>query len=129
MTFLEIARQSAIQCGVAATQAINTALPSVVGAQGSGSVGRIIGWVNDAWTDIQMDHDDWDWMRSSNILGQGVSFQTVNGQASYPLGTGPGTVGVGVEQNLVPAQRVSDPAYRSSFPGFQLLDRFVEPEN
>jgi len=30
-------------------------------------------------------------------------------------------VGVGVEQNLVPAQRVSDPAYRASFPGFQLL--------
>jgi peptide/nickel transport system substrate-binding protein len=30
-------------------------------------------------------------------------------------------VGVGVEPNVVPAQRVSDPAYRASFPGFQLL--------
>jgi peptide/nickel transport system substrate-binding protein len=30
-------------------------------------------------------------------------------------------VGVAVEPNVVPAQRVSDPAYRASFPGFQLL--------
>lgn len=33
-------------------------------------------------------------MRSSSLLGAGVSFQTVDGQASYPLGTGPGTVGI-----------------------------------
>ncbi len=95
MTFLELARQAAINCGVASTQAINTALPTVVGA--TGSLGRIVGWVNDGWTDIQMDHEDWSWMRSSNILGQGVSFLTIAGQASYPLGTGPGTVGVDVE--------------------------------
>jgi hypothetical protein len=31
-------------------------------------------------------HDDWDWMRSSNLLGAGASFQTNAGQASYPLG-------------------------------------------
>jgi hypothetical protein len=80
---------------VASGSAIQTALPTVVGA--TGSLGRIVGWVNDAWTDIEMDHDDWDWMRSSNLLGAGVSFQTIPGQASYPLGTGPGTVGVGVE--------------------------------
>jgi peptide/nickel transport system substrate-binding protein len=30
-------------------------------------------------------------------------------------------VGVGIEPNLVPAQRAADPAYRSSFPGFQVL--------
>jgi hypothetical protein len=96
MNFLQIAQQAAIQCGVASGSAITTALPTVVGA--TGSLGRIVGWCNDSWTDIEMDHDDWDWMRSSNILGQGVSFQTINGQASYPLGVGPGTVGVGVEQ-------------------------------
>jgi hypothetical protein len=95
MNFLQIAQQAAIQCGVASGSAIQTALPTVVGA--TGSLGRIVGWVNDAWTDIEMDHSDWDWMRSSNLLGQGVSFQTVAGQASYPLGTGPGTVGVAVE--------------------------------
>lgn len=94
MTFLEIARAAAVQCGVASGSAIQTALPTVVGA--TGSLGRIVGWINDAWTDIQMDRDDWIWMRSSNLLGQGVSFQTIAGQASYPLGTGAGTVGVAV---------------------------------
>src|SRR5258708_2358586 len=44
-----------------------------------------------------MDHSDWDWMRSSNLLGAGVSFATVAGQASYPLGTGAGTAGVAVD--------------------------------
>jgi peptide/nickel transport system substrate-binding protein len=29
--------------------------------------------------------------------------------------------GIAVEQNIVPTQRAADPAYRSSFPGFQLL--------
>ncbi len=94
MTFLELSRQAAVQCGVASGSAIQTKLPTVVGA--TGSLGRIVGWCNDAWTDIQMDRDDWTWMRSSNLLGQGVSFATIAGQASYPLGTGPGTVGVAV---------------------------------
>lgn len=84
-----------MECGVASNQAITIALPTVVGA--TGSLGRIVNWINDAWTDVQMDHDDWDWMRSSNILGAGVSFATVNGQASYPLGTGAGTVGVATD--------------------------------
>lgn len=84
-----------MECGVASNAAIATALPTVVGA--SGSTGRVVNWINDAWTDIQMDHDDWDFMRSSKILGQGVSFTTIAGQASYPLGTGAGTVGVAVD--------------------------------
>jgi hypothetical protein len=95
VNFLQICQRAAVECGVASGTAIQTALPTVVGA--TGSLGRIVGWVNDAWTDIQMDHDDWGWMRSSNILGSGIAFQTVGGQASYPLGTGPGTVGVAVE--------------------------------
>lgn len=33
-------------------------------------------------------------MRSSNLLGGGASLVTVAGKASYPLGTGAGTVGV-----------------------------------
>lgn len=83
---------AAVQCGVASGSAIQSALPTVVGA--TGSLGRIVDWVNDAWTSIQQDHSDWDWMRSSSLLGQGMSFQTVAGQASYPLGLGPGTCGV-----------------------------------
>ena len=52
-----------------------------------------------------MDCLRWDWMRASNILRlsttaplgsptAGIQFATVAGQASYPLGTGAGTVGV-----------------------------------
>lgn len=95
MNFLQLAQRAAIECGVASSQAIQVALPTVVGT--TGSLGRIVLWVNDAWSDIQMAHDDWTWMRSSNILGNGVAFLTVAGQASYPLGTGIGTVGVAVD--------------------------------
>ncbi len=95
MNFLQLCQRAAVECGVAATSAIQVVLPTVVGA--TGSLGRIVGWVNDSWTDIQMDHEDWSWMRSSNILGQGVSFPTIAAQASYPLGIGPGTVGVDVD--------------------------------
>ncbi len=94
MTFLQLCQRAAVECGVASGTAIAAALPTVVGA--TGSLGRICGWVADAWTDIQMDRDDWIWMRSSNLLGAGVSFATIAGQASYPLGTGAGTVGVTV---------------------------------
>ena len=94
LNFLDLCQRAAVECGVASNTAIGTALSTVVGA--TGSLGRIVNWVNDGWTDIQMDHDDWDWMRSSSILGGGVSFATVAGQASYPLGTGAGTVGVAV---------------------------------
>lgn len=95
MNFLALARRAVIECGVASGSAVATVLPSVTGA--SGSVGRVVNWVADAWSDIQMDHDDWSFMRSSNLLGGGVTVATLAGQASYPLGTGPGTVGVDVD--------------------------------
>lgn len=89
VNYLQLCQRTAVECGAQGT------LTTVVGA--AGSLGRIVEWVGDSWSDIQMDHDDWDWMRSSNLLGAGVSFVTVAGQASYPLGTGPGTVGVAVD--------------------------------
>jgi hypothetical protein len=95
MNFLALCQRAAVECGVASNKAIQSAMPTVTDA--SGSTGRIVNWVGDAWTDIQMERDDWTWMRSSNILGAGVSFQTIAGQASYPLGVGPGTVGVAVD--------------------------------
>lgn len=92
MNFLDLARRAAIECGVASGSAIVTALPTVTGA--TGSLGRICGWVADGWSDLAMAHDDWDFLRSANALGGGVTINTIAGQASYPLGTGPGTVGV-----------------------------------
>lgn len=95
MTFLQLCQRACVECGVASGQAILSALPTTVGA--TGSLGRVVNWVGDAWADIQTDHDDWDWMRSSNLLGGGVTVQTLAGQASYPLGTGAGMVGVAVD--------------------------------
>lgn len=95
MNYLALCQRTAIECGVAPSAAIQTVLPTVVGA--TGSLGRVVGWVSDAFSDIQMDCDAWDFMRSSSLLGAGVSFQTVAGQASYPLGTGAGTVGIGAD--------------------------------
>lgn len=80
-----------MECGVASSTAIQVVLPTVSSA--TGSLGRVVNWVSDAWTDIQMDFSDWDWMRSSNLLGAGASFQTTAGQASYPLGFGGGDLG------------------------------------
>lgn len=91
MNFLALCRRAATECGVASSIAVNTALPTTAGAVGS--LARIVNWVNDAWTDIQCAHDDWDWMRSSSLLGAGVSFRTVAGQASYPLGVPSGDWG------------------------------------
>ena len=77
---------------MASGTAISSVVPSVTVS--TGQVQRVVNWIGDAWSDVQMEHDDWTWMRSSNLLGGGASFQTIAGQASYPLGTGPGTVGV-----------------------------------
>lgn len=92
MNFLQLAQRAIVECGVASNQAATVVLPTIVGA--SGSVGRIVNWVSDAFSDIAQDHDDWGWLRASNILGSGVSFQTTWGRSSYPLGTNPGNVGV-----------------------------------
>lgn len=86
MNFLALGQRLQMECGVSGT--LSTMLGQV------GSLGRLATWVNQAWTELQTERDDWDWMRSSNLLGAGISFVTVAGQASYPLGTGPGTCGL-----------------------------------
>lgn len=60
----------------------------------TGEFQRVATWINQAWIDIQTERTTWDFMRSSQLNGGGVSFATVSGQAIYPLGTGAGTVGV-----------------------------------
>jgi hypothetical protein len=92
VNFLALAQRAAVECGVASTVAIGTALPTVVGA--AGSLGRIVNWVGDAWNDIQTRHDDWEWMRSSNLLGKGASFVPAAGQASTPIGIEDTEVGI-----------------------------------
>lgn len=63
----------------------------------TGEMLRMSTWIDASWNEVQTEHDDWNWMRSSNLLGLGASFVTVAGSASYPLGTTAGTVGVAVD--------------------------------
>lgn len=86
MNKLQLVQRLALECGVSGT------LTSTLNQ--SGEALRLVTWIDQAWEDLQTKHDDWNWMRSSNILGNGVSFPTVAGQASYQLGTGAGKVGV-----------------------------------
>src|SRR5256885_14711547 len=52
---------------------------------------------------------------------QSIALPDINQRSMLTVADSWQRVGVGVEQNLVPAQRGSDPAYRSSYPGFQRL--------
>lgn len=86
MNFLQLGQRMVQECGISGT------LTSMQNQ--TGEFARVVSWVGQAWDELQTKHDDWDWMRSSNLLGAGASFATVAGQAVYPLGTGPGTCGV-----------------------------------
>lgn len=63
----------------------------------TGEFQRVTTWVQQGWQDLQNERTNWEFMRSSQLLGAGVSFQTVSGQAEYQLGTGAGTVGVAAD--------------------------------
>lgn len=89
MNYLQLCQQVMLECGVSGT------MTTTVGQ--AGSLGRVVSWVAAAWNELQCDHDDWDWMRSSNILGGGVSFIPAAAQFTTPLGTGPTQVGVAVD--------------------------------
>lgn len=63
----------------------------------TGDLDLIGGWVDDSWNETQINHDDWDWMRSSNILGSGASFVPTAGQFNIQLGTNTGQAGIAVD--------------------------------
>lgn len=89
MTYLELCRRMMLECAIAGT------MTTVVGQTGEYLL--VTTYINQGWQDLQNERQNWDWMRSSQLLGGGVSFETVSGQAEYPLGTGPGTVGVAAD--------------------------------
>lgn len=79
MNFLAGVQRLCRECG---TGSVTT----VVGQ--SGEARRMVDWYNAAWLDIQGTRKDWGWMRAS------ASFVTVDGQATYAIGTAAGEVGV-----------------------------------
>lgn len=81
MNFLAGVQRLCRECGIGSV--------STVVSQ-SGEARRMVDWYNTAWMDIQGKHKDWGWMRAS------ASFVTVDGQATYAIGTGAGEVGVAV---------------------------------
>src|ERR1035437_3389469 len=89
MNYLKLCQRAAIECGVSGT--LTTTAGQI------GSLARIVNWVGDAWNELQTERDDWDWMRSSNLLGSGVSFSPAAAQYNTQLGTGAGQVGVDVD--------------------------------
>lgn len=89
MNLLSLSQELVVECGVSGT------LTTVAGQ--SGEMARTIAWIGKAWEEVQLAHDDWFFMRSSNILNPGTTgmqFTSVSGTASYPLGTGAGTCGI-----------------------------------
>ncbi len=87
MTRLELVQALHQECGVS-----GLAITSTINQTGENL--RLVNWLDRAWNEIQTMYSDWNWMLASNILGSGMSFETVNLQTNYPLGTGAGTCGV-----------------------------------
>ena len=75
---------------------LNTAISGTMTstANQTGEFQRVVAWIDEAWNELQTFKDEWDWMRSSVLLGSGAVFPTVAGQWEYPLGTDPGDCGV-----------------------------------
>jgi hypothetical protein len=86
VTYLELCQRMILECAISGTMTTTE--------DQTGEFLRVTTWINQAWIDIQTERQTWDFMRSSQLNGGGVSFATIAGQAVYPLGTGAGTVGV-----------------------------------
>lgn len=70
-TYLQICRDVALECGTVPNP---SGKPTTVTGQ-NGTLARIIGWVNDAYKEVQLSNDRWKWLeaRFSNALVQGVA--------------------------------------------------------
>jgi hypothetical protein len=55
---------------------------------------RLLSWIQTAWQEIQAKHPDWEFMRSSNLAGGGVSFVPAAGVPVTALGTAAGQIGI-----------------------------------
>lgn len=86
MTYLELCRRMMLECAISGTMATTV--------NQTGEFLRVTTWISQSYNELQTEWFNWDFLRSSQLESGGVSFVTIAGQAVYPLGTGPGTVGV-----------------------------------
>lgn len=86
MNRLSLAQKLITECGISG--AMTTTISQ------TGEFARVVGWIDQAWQEVQTEHDDWKWMRSSNLLNPGTTgaqFITTAARAIYPLGNVVGT--------------------------------------
>lgn len=74
MTYLQMVQRLARECGVAKT----TTAPSTVTGQ-TGELARLCDYIAQAWLEIQMERNDWEWMRET------ATFTTTASQQTYTL--------------------------------------------
>lgn len=74
MNYLALVNRMRRECGVS-----GAALTTIVGATGESQ--RCAEWVQQAWIEMQEEHEDWAWLRKT------VSFQTVQGTQLYTTTT------------------------------------------
>lgn len=86
MTLLEIVQRLALEAATSGT------ITTLAGA--TGETLRLKTWAQQGYQDLQNARFNWEYLRSSQLLGQGVSFTTVAGQGVYDLGVAAGNVGV-----------------------------------
>lgn len=72
MNFIQLAQRLRMECGVSGNG------PSTVISQ-SGEMERLVEWIRTADYELQLEHPDFDWMRTT------VQFNTVAGQPTYTL--------------------------------------------
>lgn len=75
MTYLQLVNRLRSECGIAGTDITTT-----VGQ--TGEMKRLCNWITQAWEELQLDRQDWDFMRKS------VTFNTIANQQTYHVGTG-----------------------------------------
>lgn len=75
MTFLQLVQRARQEMGIAGNG------PTTVTGQ-TGEIARLVNWVNQAWQEIQMERDDWDFLRTP------VTFYTSANKQAYTVGLG-----------------------------------------
>lgn len=70
MTYLELCNKLIQKCAISGGE-----LTAVTGL--TGESGRVVAWIDEAYSAIQMIHPNWNWMQKD------YSFETIEGQSSY----------------------------------------------